>query len=682
VNVSRQIRFAWFAVAVALLSLATPAARADVKLDVALGWETRWRPGEWTPIFVTLSDTAPRAVVIQVDTGELRESAMQVRTAATIGPRPATYMLYTVVGYRSDLVHVTVSDARTGKLLADLSPTDQTNFMPSVIYRNNQRLLGISGEGSSTLRSLESMRRTEDGELFVGTVPQRLLPDAPVGYAGLDALILNRPNFNTMPADVQAAIAAWVRAGGRLLVWPGESAWPASSPLVDLMPARASEATVIELNEATLKKLGLPDRFARLPARQLTPVDGARTITPVGAELPAYVRDAGMGRVVLVAFDPAQMQFADSDKQREFWNPLLDPLWANRSPIVVDEANSRFSSNPNEDPGWLAYNGILNWIGDVPGAGSFGFQYVAVAVGALLLLVGPIDWFVLRRLKRQPWTWVSTGAWIALFTLAAVYAGELAYSGDTHFRTVTLIEQAGGRVVAKQHIAGMYAPRTTFYAVNGPAGPAWWQPVAAKDPSGFMGGSNLSGAIDVDQLADGNRLAPQRVPIWSLRFWQSTQYADEGPVIEASLTTDAAGKLAGTVTNRGDKPIRVIGLFTENAVWAAPQGVDGTMKPGVEVAPGKSEAVPTLLPSAAPAAADPQGRFVAPPTAEVTVAQLRLLPVLGRYPVAVDAGSALVIAEVVDPQAALSLDRGGALTANRTLIRAVVPVGKSQGGAR
>ena len=54
----------------------------------------------------------------------------------------------------------------------------------------------------------------------------------------------------------------------------------------------------------------------------------------------------------------------------------------------------------------------LNWIGDVPGAGRFGFSYSRWCLLAMMFVVGPVDWFVLKGLGRQPWTWVTTTGWI------------------------------------------------------------------------------------------------------------------------------------------------------------------------------------------------------------------------------------------------------------------------------
>jgi hypothetical protein len=116
-------------------------------------------------------------------------------------------------------------------------------------------------------------------------------------------------------------------------------------------------------------------------------------------------------------------------------------------------------------------------LGDVPGPGRFGFGYVAGVMIGMMVIVGPVDWFVLKRLGRQPWTWVTTGGWIALVTLSAVYAGHLVKSGELHFRTFQLIDQVDGSAVARADVAALYSPRTTEYDVATPA-ESWWEPAS------------------------------------------------------------------------------------------------------------------------------------------------------------------------------------------------------------
>src|SRR3712207_9534847 len=66
----------------------------------------------------------------------------------------------------------------------------------------------------------------------------------------------------------------------------------------------------------------------------------------------------------------------------------------------------------------------------------------------------------LKKLGRQPWTWVTTAGWIGLVTVGAVFAGHLIKSGELHYRTVQLVDQVGGETVGEVSLACVYSPRS------------------------------------------------------------------------------------------------------------------------------------------------------------------------------------------------------------------------------
>ena len=51
--------------ALLLLCCAAPAL-AKVQIAVDIGWENKFRSGKWTPLFITLQDSSPRQVIIEV----------------------------------------------------------------------------------------------------------------------------------------------------------------------------------------------------------------------------------------------------------------------------------------------------------------------------------------------------------------------------------------------------------------------------------------------------------------------------------------------------------------------------------------------------------------------------------------------------------------------------------------
>src|SRR4051812_28366844 len=104
------------------------------------------------------------------------------------------------------------------------------------------------------------------GQLSQGTIQKGALahekvPATPVGYDELDALVLNQPELHRLLADQQRAIADWVRAGGTLVIWPGEGPMPTSGPISEILPCTIGDNGYLQLDPAALKEAGLPPRF-------------------------------------------------------------------------------------------------------------------------------------------------------------------------------------------------------------------------------------------------------------------------------------------------------------------------------------------------------------------------------------------------------------------------------------
>src|SRR5438105_82045 len=85
-------------------------AKADVKLFVDVGWSDKFKTGRWTPLYVTVSDSQPRNVILEVYSPHDNNNAMRIRQHVGIGPAPSTYLLLAPLSWNSDGATVSVRD--------------------------------------------------------------------------------------------------------------------------------------------------------------------------------------------------------------------------------------------------------------------------------------------------------------------------------------------------------------------------------------------------------------------------------------------------------------------------------------------------------------------------------------------------------------------------------------------
>lgn len=575
-------RTACLTLLIVLLACVCPSAQAKTAMDVAVGWEGVVQYGRWNPVLVTLSDPDNPSAVVEISAPHDGLHGIRIQQfVGTLEATPKTFVLYLPIyqffSYGGSPVSITVRDAQTRKLLAATRDNDRAfQFVQNVDMHGS--LLAVSGR-RTTLNALRSLPHSA---LRTGFLEMEALPTSPMGYDAADVVVLNAADLNLLSDDQQQALVDWVRAGGKLLYWPGEAPVPASSALVDVLPCRIGPATLLKLTPEQLSAAGLPGRFASLPARELTPSSSAQPVHLLGSDtITAYRGQVGLGLILVSPIGLDDLQFTGEEPTRAAWRPVLEGMVVLRDPPPPNQPQVYRGEDPRqmmqtppdqpqvyrgEDPRQMmqtqAENGVADMLGSVPGAGQFGFSYVVIVLIGLMVVVGPVDWFVLRMLGRQPWTWVTTTGWVALVTLGALYVGHVFKSGDLHLRTFSVVDQVGDSTVARSDYLGIYSPRSNTYIPEIPPA-SWWRPLAPEQQ--YYGGRALTEAA-FRQTYRGNTPQPMFINVWSLRFLQGQTLATGPALIGADLRavqTDVQGRLrvTGTLHNLSDRPLQNVRLM-------------------------------------------------------------------------------------------------------------------------
>jgi hypothetical protein len=95
------------------------------------------------------------------------------------------------------------------------------------------------------------------------------------------------------------------------------------------------------------------------------------------------------------------------------------------------------------------------------------FVYICCWLGLYITIIGPINYFILRRMKRPELAWVSVPVLVILFTSLAYFSGSL-YRGTRPILNRFMLAQAWQGVDQAQAAAlvGVYSPNRTAYNVE------------------------------------------------------------------------------------------------------------------------------------------------------------------------------------------------------------------------
>jgi hypothetical protein len=316
------------------------------------------------------------------------------------------------------------------------------------------------------------------GELQVAAVAAAGLPDREAGYAPADLLLLNEAADDLTPTQ-QQAIAGWTASGGSLVLTGGPTWQRLRAPFfTSLIPARLTGSVILRPTEwlSAFAANARPETVSLIAAMS-APRLGARVLARDAGGTPLIVEwRFGLGRVYFVAFDPLDLR--DWSGMPAFWTRLA--LSVPRGGVYLDnvlageDKSTEYGGAPAPRGGWPDYRVQMNQsVLAVAQADPPGIWLVAAFLTFYVLLLAPINYLVLRRLRRRELAWITTPGVILAFALLAYGAGLRVHGSRLLFVRTAIVEGAAGsdRAPAVTY-AGVFAPCRGEYEVAAPD-PNW-----------------------------------------------------------------------------------------------------------------------------------------------------------------------------------------------------------------
>jgi hypothetical protein len=594
--------------AIALLLFASPSFAQQLQrpkiVGVRVGIADRYKAGLWTQVVVTLrggSETLTGEVSVIVPDGD-GVPGRASKPCQVLPGQDSTVRLISRFGrVDGDLT----AEFRVGRdLIADKRfetgmQADGDRFLPALESQNLVVLVGDSTLG------MDEVGKLSGAEADFRPVAARVddierLPIHWCGYEGVHAVVLStsRPEIYRKLAANNARVQAldqWVRMGGRLVLCVGAQAdeiLAPNSPLGQFAPGRLKEMVSLHQTGALETYCGSrlavsPPGGGKLSMRVPRLADVQGVVEAAESDLPLVVRTArGFGQVIFAAADLDQLPLGNWSDRPRLVAKLLD--------LPTDRAQEANGNAAMMHYGYSDLAGQMRSALDrFTGVRQAPFWLVAGLIVIYILLIGPGDYFFLRKVvRRMEWTWLTFPLIVAVVSLGAYV---LAYwlKGDqlrVHQVDLVDVDAASGRVRGTAWM-NVFSPR--MEAFNLTVRPRQFDGQPAADarvwmawlglPGGAIGGMN-SHASGPLLWTDEFRYAPDldamsKVPIqvWSTKSltarWEATN-----DVCPAAELTEAEQFLSGSITNTLPFPLRRCVLAHGRSAYEL-----GTLQPGQSV---------------------------------------------------------------------------------------------------
>jgi len=491
------------------------------------------------------------------------------------------------------------------------------NRLQTVVHENDLLigLVGIRGKfGLLRLpqRSISQSQRGR-GKVYLGDKLPRMVPWDWTGFVSLDLLILYDPDWNLFNQHQLNAIAQWVSNGGKLLLVLGSHPLSAKNPIAQLLPFELQNVKQITVPAETLEKFELiSDDPETVTCWPLVSKPGARfceTESYNGSESLFGTGYTGFGRVGVLAFDPSTM----SDKQRansaRFWvgriTAILEdahtsPVRTKRPILPRDNRRGRVSSRSGRSAmpmprseyeryamsssrsirfvenaesiddnsrsqrqqrqyevgrAQAANNAVMEYLYNISEMRPLSIWWVILLLITLAVLLGPVDYKMLKRRGRLPLTWLTCAFWITLFTVGAYYGVQALRGGKMQLRVVSVLDgiESSSQTWSTDY-CGLFAPYSDDYEFKGLKDNQWWSGIAPSQQSIYAYNREVGGRKIYCFQHDGGNL-PYSIPI---NIWTIQCLLKESPLEQFPFNAQVernGDEVIVNIVNDSDAPI-------------------------------------------------------------------------------------------------------------------------------
>ena len=336
------------------------------------------------------------------------------------------------------------------------------------------------------------------------------------------------------PAQL-ACLRGWIAGGGRLVIIGGTAGADSLTGFSDeLLPYRPD--SILDIDPTVLRPVlgGVPDKAVTLTSYAGDAGVG-RVLATSGDRVIAADLKIGNGSVTLLGFDPTTSWIADG----EAWDT---PLWRRLLPARV--ANGTALADDSQ---------IVSAVMNLPSLALPPIGGLIVLLFGYIILVGPVNYLVLKRLDRREWAWATVPALILVFTAGAFGIGGLLRGSDVIVHEVGIVRGAPGTADATiQSYLGIFSPSRATYQVRVPGDALLSAPM-----NGDIFGSGTTTALDILQ-GDPSRIRDLAVGFGSIRTLRADASATAPEVVADLRLVD--NRLQGTVTNRSDATLEAAAI--------------------------------------------------------------------------------------------------------------------------
>lgn len=501
-----------------------------ISIDVVAGYGDAFRSGDWFPITVTVTNNAQDLSPAVLEWVFASQGERRVFRQTIDLPRGSSKQI--------SFAAISSGFIRNGDLRLIDPNTDVVLVSKSVSLRHNddyQFMIGFLSSDSGLLGRLQnqSLGANDPRSISTMALDPALFPNDATLLFGLDIIVVHDINMGEWSQEQQNALRNWVNQGGKLIVSGGAAASQNMVGLEDLLPVKLgaleSNSSLGSLLDFVQK--GNNDPPAATTSNQVSLEANAQTLTD---DQLIVERRVGMGDVIFVAFDVDVLQ--GWDFELDFWLKLLLHNQEFLRPFQHLEHSMQSVDN--------AFS--------LPQLQLPGFFPLFCYIGLYIFAIGPLNYLVLRKLRRPNLAWATIPAITFLFAVGTYGYGIILRGTKPIVFQVAVLQAVEGQTdVYARSSVGLFSPQRREFDIAFPAHSF----VKAENDFGFSGSTFTVNWDDQATRLDDVLVDVSSINSYSIERFipSSVQVSSQVAVENLRYNSDQIldGVIRGELTNTG-----------------------------------------------------------------------------------------------------------------------------------
>jgi hypothetical protein len=466
----------------------------SLTLQVDVGFDATFRAGYWTPVHIGMSNGGvdfAGTLTVSTYSGPPRSTTIgilspwsyqQPVTLAKGAQKQFTiYVPYFLGNFTPIGVVVNLRDMR-GKVVATQTVTGGYEVKPGDLFVG---LISDLNANFDPLRSVSLPNQTSSPT--TSSLDASTMPTIATALDNFDVIVLADFTSSTLSRAQLSALQSWVNRGG-ILIEVGGQDWQRTlgNLPAEIVPVVVNGTGELPAGTHLLPKIGpvvqspgqvpLVDTLTEpviasmATLRQQKGSFNDETLLSFGAAPLITRSEYGQGVICYLGFDPARPPLLNWQNTGTLWRAVL--LQALGDKLLISSGVSTLNSGPGQ---LLTRTGVISII--TPQT-LWGPWIIAVLLISYLLILGPVRYYIVKKLKRPRWGWPIIFNSILIFSLLAYGLAFFQRGASLSDNSVSIIQiDQGGSMAHVTTYMGIYVPNQGVVTLHIP-GESLAQPIA------------------------------------------------------------------------------------------------------------------------------------------------------------------------------------------------------------